>query len=336
VTQLGSRHEGSLNCVEDLDSSKSHGFLELLDFIVESNKLVITDSSVNRFHDTLRGLSVIENVEGRNDTLSNHSSTTTGFSHSSNELEVLNNVRLEFLSVVPESGVNDLTDKLNWRLSTVVILSRHVEVIDESNGLLLSLLWLVLVFGFLLVVRLNSLLEGGGTGSSREVDGESLNGLFLDVEERLNSLGLTDTGNTNEHDVLVDAEEMLDELRVTSGIYCWYVDVIESNSSLGLPVVLDEIVPRREVLFLGAHVVLVNGVSVRDHGLNISNENIKLSARLFLEGSSNRPDEGEHEDLLNVGDEVGSVSIRSLGGSSPDGIVKLAEVHNAGRFRGRN
>ena len=142
---------------------------------------MITDSSVNGFHNTLRRLSVIEHMEGRNDTRSNHSSTTTGFSHSGDQLKVLNNVRLEFLSVVPESGVNDLTDELNWRLSTIVIFSRHVEVINESNSFFLSLLRLVLILSFLLVMRLDSFLQGGGASSSREVDGESLDGLFLDI-----------------------------------------------------------------------------------------------------------------------------------------------------------
>ena len=129
---------------------------------------------------------------------------------------------------------------------------------------------------------------------------------------------------------------MLNELRVTSSIYCWHIDIVESNSGLGFPVVLDEIIPGREVLFLRTHVILVNGVSVREHGLNISKENIKFSARLFLEGSSNRPDKGEHENLLNISDEVGSIIIWSLGSGSPDGIVKFAEVNNASRLRGRN
>ena len=83
--------------------------------------------------------------------------------------------------MVPESGVNDLTDELNWRLSTIVIFSRHVEVINESNSFFLSLLRLVLILSFLLVMRLDSFLQGGGASSSREVDGEGLDGLFLNV-----------------------------------------------------------------------------------------------------------------------------------------------------------
>jgi hypothetical protein len=108
--------------------------------------------------------------------------------------------------VVPEAGIHNLTDKLNRRLSAEDFLARHVEIINESDGLLLSLLGLVLVLSFLLVVRFNDVLDSRGLSSSGEVDSESLNRLVLDIEERLNSLSLTDTRNTDEHDVLINAE----------------------------------------------------------------------------------------------------------------------------------
>jgi hypothetical protein len=172
--------------------------------------------------------------------------------------------------VVPEAGVHHLTDKLNWRLSAVVIFPRHVEVVNECNSLFLSLLWLVLVLGFLLIVGLDNVLDSSGVSSCREVDSESLNRLFLDIEERLNSLSLTHSRHSDEHNVLVNAEEVLNELRVTSSINCRHVNVVESNSSLGLPVVLDEVFPGGEILLFRAYMVLIDSVRVREHGLNIS------------------------------------------------------------------
>jgi len=151
-------------------------------------------------------LSVIKDVIVRHNTRTDFSSTTTGFSHGGDNLKVLNNIRLEFLSVVPEAGIHNLTDKLNRRLSAEDFLARHVEIINESDSLLLSLLGLVFVLSFLLVVRFNDVLDSRGLSSSGEVDSESLNRLVLDIEERLNSLSLTDTRNTDEHDVLINAE----------------------------------------------------------------------------------------------------------------------------------
>jgi hypothetical protein len=86
VTELRSRHEGSLDCVEDLNGGESHRFLELFDLIVEPNELVVTNRSIDILHDGFTGLGVIKHVERRNDTRSNHSSTTTRLSHSSDKL----------------------------------------------------------------------------------------------------------------------------------------------------------------------------------------------------------------------------------------------------------
>jgi len=129
---------------------------------------------------------------------------------------------------------------------------------------------------------------------------------------------------------------VVNQLRVTSSIYSRHVDVVEGRSLSRLPGVRNEISPGREVLLFGADVILVNSISVREHRFNISNLEIKFSARLFLKGSTNRPDEGKHEDLLNIGHKVSSISLRSLNISSPNRVVKLSEVLDARRFRGLN
>lgn len=61
-------------------------------------------------------------------------STNARRTHRSAEFHVLN--KLEFLLsnyIIPPAVVHPLTEQLDWRLSTIFLPARHVQVINENN-----------------------------------------------------------------------------------------------------------------------------------------------------------------------------------------------------------
>ena len=76
------------------------------------------------------------------------------------------------MAIIPESMIDPKSQKLNWWLRSISILSWHVKVINEADGLNVRVLWLEFVVGSLIEVALNNFLASLGGGTSREVDSE--------------------------------------------------------------------------------------------------------------------------------------------------------------------
>jgi hypothetical protein len=112
-------------------------------------------------------------MEAGQKSVRNRLSTTTGFTHSGNDLEVLDVILDDLCSIKPAFVVHPLSQQFESRLRTEVISPNHVEVINESDNLGFSHLWLVLILGFSLEVTFNNLLDSIGGSTGREVDGEA-------------------------------------------------------------------------------------------------------------------------------------------------------------------
>ena len=98
-------------------------------------------------------------MEFRHDSLRDFSSSSTRFTHSREELEVLHVVRNDLCSIEPESIVNPLSHELKRRLRSEGVFSWHVEVINKADSLLLRVFRSVFVLGSSLEVTLNNLLS---------------------------------------------------------------------------------------------------------------------------------------------------------------------------------
>ena len=88
-------------------------------------------------HGLLRvGLNV-NNVKVAHITRRDMVATTTWWSHGSRELNGDNSSELLLIGIdfVPATVVHPLTEELNWRLSSIHLLLRHVEIIDEDEAL---------------------------------------------------------------------------------------------------------------------------------------------------------------------------------------------------------
>ena len=97
-------------------------------------------------------------MELRKYTSRNFSTTTTGFTHSTYNLEILDVVSNNLLSIIPEFVINPLSDQLKRWLRSEGILSWHIEIIDEAYCLLFSFHWPILVLGLSLEIRLDNFL----------------------------------------------------------------------------------------------------------------------------------------------------------------------------------
>lgn len=140
-------------------------------------------------------------------------------------------------------------------------------------------------------MALNDVLSSGSSGSSREVDCESFNRLVEHVEETLNSLGLTDARNTDEKNVMVNSQQVLEELVVTNCIGGRHINIVESAVGLRPPRSLDQVIPSIKVLLVGVNPVLEDCVGVGEHRLNVTDDKIEFSTTAFADSGTNRPDE---------------------------------------------
>ena len=166
-------------------------------------------------------------MELRLNSVGNFSSSSTWLAHSTQELEVLNVVGGNPLSIKPEFIVDPLSDKLKWWLRPKRILLRHIEIIDEAHSLMLGILGLVLVLCSSLEVTLNDVLSAVRRSSSGEVDGEFVGVLVKCPQDSFDQNGFTDTRMSTEQNLLVVFHESLNKVSVSNRVYSWHHDLGE-------------------------------------------------------------------------------------------------------------
>lgn len=89
--------------VEDVDSCDSQSVLENLDIVAELVEFSHEDCLVDLAHLLLTWVSEVDQMEFRDQTRSNLSSTTTGLAHSGDELKLTHVVLDNLLAVIPEA-----------------------------------------------------------------------------------------------------------------------------------------------------------------------------------------------------------------------------------------
>ena len=101
------------------------------------------------------------------------------------------------VSIIDKTIVDDLSDKANWRLSSILIKERHVEIIhkiDES----LAWWWTESSTSSFVYLRFNNNLKGFGISVVIEVNRCVKSNIFIEGSEViLNDSGFTSTGRTN-------------------------------------------------------------------------------------------------------------------------------------------
>ena len=98
------------------------------------------------------------------------------------------------VSIIDKTIVDDLSDKANWRLSSILIKERHVEIIhkiDES----LAWWWTESSTSSFVYLRFNNNLKGFGISVVIEVNRCVKSNIFIEGSEViLNDSGFTSTG----------------------------------------------------------------------------------------------------------------------------------------------
>jgi len=118
-----------------------------------------TDGLENSLHVCFVWNGIVDDMEFGENTSGDLCTTTAWFTHSRQELQILNVVWNDLESVIPELIVNPLPHELKWWLGTECVLSWHVKIIDEADSLLLGFHWSVFVFGSSLEVAFNDILN---------------------------------------------------------------------------------------------------------------------------------------------------------------------------------
>lgn len=114
---------------------------------------------------------------------------------------------LDLYSVIPEAIVHPLTDELEGRLRSIGVFPGHVEVIDEADNLLLTVLRSVFVLGSPLKVSLDDALSALGCCSGREIDSEVVDMRVEGQKDTIHEYRLTDSGMSHEEDLRSVIEE---------------------------------------------------------------------------------------------------------------------------------
>ncbi len=70
------------------------------------------------------------------ESVGDESSSSSGWSHGDQHQQIFEFHKLEGFPVIPSAVIKILTNKLNWRLGTISLLFRHVQVIDEHDTFL--------------------------------------------------------------------------------------------------------------------------------------------------------------------------------------------------------
>ena len=190
-----------LDEVEQSNSADCQWLGQVLDFLIEDLEFESGDRLEDLLHVELRRDGVVDEMELGDNSWRNLRSTSTGLTHGGNDLEILDVVWLNLLSVIPELVVHPLSDELKRWLGSEGIESRHVEIIDEAQSSLLGIFWLVFVLGPSLEVGLDDALDCVGFSTSGKVDGEAGSVLVKSHQDSINKHGLTDTRMPDKKDL---------------------------------------------------------------------------------------------------------------------------------------
>lgn len=196
-----------LDEVEQSNSADCQWLGQVLDFLIEDLEFESGDRLEDLLHVELRRDGVVDEMELGDNSWRNLRSTSTGLTHGGNDLEILDVVWLNLLSVIPELVVHPLSDELKRWLGSESIESRHVEIIDEAQSSLLGIFWLVFVLGPSLEVGLDNALDCVGFSTSGKVDGEAGGVLVKSHQDSINKHGLTDTRMPDKKDLGSMVEE---------------------------------------------------------------------------------------------------------------------------------
>lgn len=155
------------NLIVDFELRLDQLWKNVLDLFGEGCKEGIHNCAENLADSFETDLSVSDDVKVTLKTLSQFSATTTWLTHSRADNVVDNGEPWLFLvlTIVPTAEVKELTDQLNWWLSTELFLLRHVKIIDEDDELLAER-WTPAVLSTFFVIGLQVILSliGGSLG----------------------------------------------------------------------------------------------------------------------------------------------------------------------------
>lgn len=133
---------GSLDLRVEFNSGVDNVILEIGDSLGQSLRQVGEVPLEDSAEDLDERFSIewldIHQVEVPNVTHRHNVSTTDGRKHGCDKVDAAKVLELFGLEIVPTSVVHPLSQQFNRRLSAVLLLLRHVEIIDEDNNLITS------------------------------------------------------------------------------------------------------------------------------------------------------------------------------------------------------
>mmetsp|Transcript_20678 Transcript_20678/g.31621 ORF Transcript_20678/g.31621 Transcript_20678/m.31621 type:complete len:466 (-) Transcript_20678:2095-3492(-) len=181
----------------------------------------IHDVRENELQTVIRVGFDVQDVEMANVPLRDRVAAVSRRTHSGSKPHIsqLSEFPLRGVDIVPSGIVHPLSEQLDRRLGSELLLLRHVEVINEDNSLL-AVLRTVDTLSLLLHLAIDDAFCLVGRGLGREA--ERVVGPLLVVEVFLehgvNSDRLSSTGGTHEQDVLGVEEKSLDHVVHTNRV----------------------------------------------------------------------------------------------------------------------
>ena len=117
-----------LDEVEKSNSADCQWLGQVLDFLIEDLEFERGDRLEDLLHVELRRDGVVDEMELGDNSWRNLRSTSTGLTHGGNDLEILDVVWLNLLSIIPELVVHPLSDELQRWLGPAVARSGTLSV----------------------------------------------------------------------------------------------------------------------------------------------------------------------------------------------------------------
>jgi hypothetical protein len=157
--------------------------------------------------------------------------TTTWSSHGSNKhsIDNISEWMLRVFSVVPASLVNELSKDFDWWLSTIVLLLRHVQVVNKDNASH-SKSRTKVIFPSLIKFVVNNVLDLVAVSLSGEshLNDQELFSWQLNVQDLLDVCSLACTCGSNEQCSDIVHNKHLEKESIPDRIHCCHDDFLNN------------------------------------------------------------------------------------------------------------
>jgi hypothetical protein len=244
-------------------------------------------------------------------------------------------------AIIDETVVNPHSEEFERRLSAELLLGGKVEVFNVADHSATTRRRVDLV-GLAIHTTFNNVLNILGGGLSREVDLTSDVSLIRKrLDNSRSDQGFGDTSFADQDGVLARANKLLDNVAMTNRVdggnnQTVVGSIIRSREGL---LEIRMVIPRAPRVGAEVDVVFVGSVVGRNRILDIAENSIKFSARIFCQGTTDRPDHGEHSEFTDLIDvrfasmlrlELAALRKEWISIRRSDGIEELAEGANGG------